>query len=429
MSMTPSAFRAWLSSAVSAAFGGNRNIYKALGYPEAVSAVACWHMYRRMGVATRLIKAPVDATWRQPPVVEALNAGENDALRAEFEALDAEFGVVRAAKHADRLARIGRYGALLVGIGDGRNDWDELGEGRLLYLRAVDETSCTVADWERDPTSPRYGLPSKYRVNLATDEGGGGQSLYVHHTRIVHITEDPENAVFAEPKLAPVFNRLMDLDKVAGGSAEAAWLTGNRGLALMAQSDVEMTPDDRREAREQAQDYQDGVSRVLALQGMDVKSLGAEMASPADHADVLLTLIASGSDGIPKRLLIGNEQGEMASSQDETNWAGRVSQRRADHAAPSVVRPLVNILMAAGVLTSQRFVVRWDEGDGLGEESKANRAKALADAVKAFSAAPEGERVMTIREFREKAGLPAEPPSEEPEIGDDEMGATEGDGE
>lgn len=424
MSMTPSAFRAWLSGAVRAAFGGKRDIYKALGYPEAVSAVDCWHLYRRFGVATRLIKAPVDATWRLPPVVEAKDAGD-EAFAAAFTALDEEHGVTRIAKRADRLARIGRYGAILVGVGDGRKDSEPMGTGNLLYLRALDETAATVARWVRDQSDPRYGLPESYRVNLANDAGGGGQSLHVHWTRIVHIAEDADDELFAEPKLAPVFNRLIDLEKVAGGSAEAAWLTGNRGLALLAQSDAEMGPEDRKRAREQAQDYQDGQSRVLALQGMDVKSLGAEMASPADHADVLLTLISAGSDGMPKRLLIGNEQGELASGQDETNWASRISQRRSDHAGPGVMRPLIRALIACGALPAPAgggFVVRWEEGDGLGPQAKAERAKSLGDAVRSFAAAPEGERVVSIREFREAAGLNPEPPEEEPELSDAEVG-------
>ena len=95
--------------------------------------------------------------------------------------------------------------------------------------------------------------------------------------------------------------------------------------------------------------YLHGFQRYLRLQGIDIQELKPQLADPSNHFAVLINMISIAT-GIPKRILLGSERGELASSQDEKNWADQIDSRRKDHCEPMILRPLIDSLIGVGVL-------------------------------------------------------------------------------
>jgi hypothetical protein len=264
---------------------------------------------------------------------------------------------------------------------------------------------------------PRFGLPLMYTVQtgnlLNADRPVPARNFQVHYSRVIHVTETPdENLVYGTPCLQPIYNRLLDLEKVMGGSAETFWLTANRGMMLSADKEARLDEKDIKDMKEQAEEFQHQLRRNLIGTGMTATVLGSEDPDPGPNVDKLLDEVA-GATGIPKRILIGSERGELASGQDENNWNARVDERRKDFAYPSILRPFGDAMIATGNWPQPQgqWWAEWPEQAALGpvEESTVlvNRTNALAT----YSNSPGASLVVPPQEFR-RDFLNMEPESE-----------------
>ncbi len=167
---------------------------------------------------------------------------------------------------------------------------------------------------------------------------------------------------------------------------------------------------------DQLEEMQHGLRRMLRLRGMTAENLapGLQGASPGEHIDKQLDMIA-GASGIPKRILIGNEAGELASSQDENAWSARVAERRQQFATPTVLEPFIKRGLAQGWLTGSLESIEWPESDTLGEMGRADVAVKTAQAVATYANIM-ADPAVTQDEFRAILGLdplPQLPPIEE----------------
>jgi len=421
--------RAWLSRLLGRTFGGARDLYEVLGYTRELRAEHCYAMYLRNEIASRIVRAYPQATWRVPPIVrdEAGGTAEESAFVEAWQDLYERMRLSHYFERTDRLASIGHYGVLHVGINDGKPQSEPLERGSydILYLSPYAEMHCTVHRWDMDPASPRFGLPDLYTLQtgggLTHTDRAATKSILVHHSRLIHVAETlDEDEVFGVPRLKPVFNRLQDAEKVVGGSAETFWLAGNRGLAMIANADANLDEAAKAEAKKQAEEYQHQLRRILTVQGMDVQNLGSDTPDPSSNVDTLMSLIAGGV-GIPKRILLGNEAGELASSQDETNWNSRVEERREQFAGPTIVRPFVRMMLDTGNLPEPQgdWWCDWDKSDGLSEKDRAEILHRKMQALQAYGAAIGGEEIIPRTEFRALAGMEPEPEGGFVEVEDD----------
>jgi hypothetical protein len=111
---------------------------------------------------------------------------------------------------------------------------------------------------------------------------------------------------------------------------------------------------------------------------------------------------------------MGSERGELASTQDQSNFEDRVSDRRTDYAEPSIVRPFVDQLISLGVLPEpEEYHVRWPEVKNLNDAQRMALAGAAATVNKT-----QGEIVITTSEIRDKI-LGYEPFTEEQQAEND----------
>lgn len=392
-------------------FGGKRDVYNALGYPAALEVQDYRERYQRGGVAKRLVEAFPKATWsRDVRVVDDPDPGEETQFETAVVKLLSRLDAWRRLQRADRLSRLGHYGALIIGApGELKDELPPtLSPDDVLYLTPLAEDRATIHEFELDPRSPRFGLPVTYRVVLGSPSGTVGSSLntltrLTHWSRVVHVVEDTEeDEVFGEPALRAVWNYLEDLDKLVGGGSEAAWRRMDPGLHFDIDPEAQLSDDEVQAMRDQVDEFVHGLSRVVSTTGGDLTPLTASVAGFGSNVDTVLKLI-SATTGIPVRILTGSERAELASTQDRTNFADRVAERREDFATP-VVRQLVDRLVERGALPApvdDQYDVVWPDIDALGEDEKAGVADRIAAAnQKQFQA--EGTIVVTAEEIRDR---------------------------
>jgi len=360
------------------AFSGKRNLYDVFGYRDQVTFDDRYLKYLRQDVAARIVDAPAAALWTNPPEI----ISNDDVWNERWDDLVARYALYANVERVDKLAGIGRYSILLIGFNDGRPLKDPVNtraitqsKTPILYLQPYSEGTATVKQYNDDPSSEDFMKPLIYTINPMTDfvigfdntikkpvAGSMSTSFEVHASRVVHIAENTlENQVYGSPRMERVFNILDDLLKVTGGSAETFWLTANRGLHIDIDKEMEVEPNDASAIKEEIDEYINNLSRVIRTRGTTVKALGSDSPDPTGTFKMLISVL-SGATGIPSRILIGSEAGQLASDQDRANWADRVDERRANFGNPIVLFSLIRKLVKAGFLPSPQeleITINW----------------------------------------------------------------------
>ncbi len=348
-------------------FGGLRDLYAVFGYNKALTADDLLAKYTRQDIASRIVDAPPSATWSHPPTMK-----DNDVVQAKWDVLTKKTKLWGAMYRADRLARLNAFSLLLIGFDDSGDLAQPVRPGsvkQLLYVRSIGARQVEEVEFDDNVRSPRFGMPNMYKVKFddptvkastaGTIRTRGIKDFTVHWTRTVHVTENPlEDLVFGIPILEKVYNLLDDLLKVAGGTSEMYWLTGNRGLHASIDADMDVDPDDAADLADEIEEYQHQLRRFIKTRGVDLKVLESTTPNPKDVFEMIMALI-SGTTGIPRRILTGSEAGQLASEQDRANWAERITERRNLYATPDMLDPVVERLQHVNLLPEGDIEWEW----------------------------------------------------------------------
>lgn len=380
------------------AFNGARDFNSVLGYPDLVTVEMMRNAYKRGGLTARIVEAYPKATWRGGVTVYE---DEDPKVETEFEkawqTLEKRLGIWSIMRRVDILAGLSTFAVLLIGApgelntelprGNGPDDiyylTPYIGGGSVTAnnstITLATGVDASVASYDTDARSPRFGQPLTYQLRR-TDFTSVDLQKPVHWTRIIHIAEGTlDNPVFGVPILENIWNLLIDLLKVTGGGAEAFWLRAHQGLNLNLDKEASLGPEAAAKLKEEVDEYIHGLSRVLKTKGMDVNTLGSDVANFANPADGIITQIA-GTKAIPKRILTGSEMGQLASGQDADNWATQVQDRRTGYAGPEMVRRLIDRFIEYGYLpTPEEYEIGWPEIASLTEMEKAQGAQLWAN--------------------------------------------------
>lgn len=377
----------------------NRDLYQTLGYKRFLRFEDYWGVYRRQDIASRIVNAPVEASWRVSPSVvddvEERTDGELTAFEQAVEDLGDRLRIWQYLARADKLARVGHYSVLLLGVNDGRDLAEPLDpvteSSQLVYLAPFRESNATIGDFIRDPANPKFGFPEYYTLRYSDDEvrvmKDPGRA---HYTRVLHMTEGLlEDDVFGVPVLDGIFNRLQDLEKVTGGSAEMFWRNGRKEIAFEEMPDVDFSTGVQSDSdlQDEIDSFVHNMQNYIRLSGVTAKSIAPAVADPSPHIEKLVDIIA-GAVGIPKRILLGSERGELASSQDETNFAQRIGERREQHVIPNLVRPFIDRLIELNILPepeSGSYTVSFETSESLGQKDAAEVARIKTEALARYS--------------------------------------------
>lgn len=394
------------------AYGGERDYYETLGYDRDPDPDEYFAKYLRNGIARSIVNAPAATAWRERPrVVDDAEQGDADEAETEFEQavefLFEDFRLLHYLERWDKAIGLGEFGLLFVGTREATDD-DVEGEpdldtpldpdaldtvdpsatgeqagGGLAYLSTFTQGRVEDIHLVQDPRDPRFGLPEFYDMEFVTNNVQ--RTERVHYTRVLHAAEGLlENEVFGRPRLQAVLNRLEDLEKVVGGSAEMFWRGARRDLHLNYTGDG--TPQDAADLEEQATEWVHDLRNVLRTSNVDAQDLGGESPDPTGNVEQILKLIAGGTEPrIPVRILVGSERGELASTQDRAEWLSRIGERQDQFCEPMLLRPLLDRLVRVGVLpepTGGGYDVEWPDLFELTELERADLRKAQAKALK-----------------------------------------------
>lgn len=400
-------------------FNGNRDLYEALGYPTELCAEDYRAEYERNGVAARIVEAYPKDTWRGgAELIEDEDLDTVTEFEQAFFDLDQRLNIWDVFERADILAGLGQYAIVVIGA-PGKLDepLTHASPDDIAYLTPYSEEDAPVKEIETDEANPRFGRPTTYEIRrtvttMKTYSAAALIGKRVHYTRVLHIIDGLlDDEINGTPRLKRVWNRLIDLEKVTGGGAEAYWKRADGGLQLDLDPTLELDDDAETELREQVDDYVHGLKRVMTTRGLKINRLGSDVAGFKDPASAIFDQI-SAATGIPQRILMGSERGQLASSQDRTNWDERVAARRTGWAEVRVVRPFVLQLIALGALPQpKQYDVRWSPTQTLDDMQRAELADKYANINQKA-----GQEVVTLNEIRTRAlGFPRiEEVSEEP---------------
>lgn len=399
--------RSMLATKLGFQYGGERDVYRTLGYKNTLTFDDYYSYYRRLDIAKAIIDRPVEATWRgEFGIVEADD--RDTPLELAWAELDNRLGLKSHFVRLDKLACLGNYGVLFLGFDDVnnreqlRNPVMPSKNRKLLYIKPLAQRNAEIETWETDTTSERYGLPKLYRISI-TEPGGSITELSVHYSRVIHVTRELlESECEGVPVLEACFNRLMDLEKLLGGSAEMFWRGGRPGYHGKVGEGAQLSEEEEEELIAQLDEYEHNLRRFLLTQNIDLQTLASQVADPTAHVDIQIQMI-SAVTGIPKRILTGSERGELASTEDRKNWLDLIKTRREEYAEARIVRPFVDRLIEVGVFPKpdESYSVYWEDLYAQSDKDKAEIGKIRSDALKNYASAPGAQDVVPLESFLE----------------------------
>lgn len=366
-------------------YQGDRDLYEVLGYPKNPGFDEYKGIYDRGDVGARIIKLPAEDTWKYPPVLSDSDqesdtdsdSESQSAFERDVKSLEQKTHCWQYIKRTDKLAGIGNYALLFIGVKEeGEADLsEELSPGSLngpddiSYFQPFAQDS--VEEWElgKDldltPNDEMYNKPVVYKIDFSNREESEQDLHRVHHSRLLHVPAGPrdESELKASPRLEPVLNRLIDLQKVVGASAEMFWSGASRIFQFDIDSEdaMDIPEDQMSQMDEEAQQLVHEMRQHIKTFDTDIEVIDGDDPDPTGVVDSILKFIA-GATGIPQRILVGTERGDLASSQDKANWFGQVEMRQNNFVESAILRPFIGMMVDLGVLSDPKeeiYDVEW----------------------------------------------------------------------
>lgn len=399
--------RAEMAARLGYQYGTDRDVYQALGYPTVIDYQDYASRYARQDIAKAIIDKPVEATWRGGFTLLESDDDQDTPLEKEYAMLEDQLALTTKFIRLDKLTGIGQYGILLLGLDDiqKQEDWMNpvnSGKRKLLYLKPLGEGSCEIKQYNDDASNERYGLPQMYDVTLSHPTQKSTSQIKVHWSRLIHVVDGSlESEILGNSRLQCVYNRLMDLEKLTGGSAEMFWRGARPGYQGKVDPEFALTQEQIDELQTQIDEYEHNLRRFLVNEGVDLKELAMQVADPQSHVDIQIQMI-SAVTGIPKRILTGSERGELASTQDRDNWLSLIESRRDGFAEPCIIRQFVDRCIQYGILSpagKDGYSIQWNPLFEESDKDKAEVGRTRATALKEYATNPQAEYIVPPTAF------------------------------
>ena len=385
------------------------------GFPEQVTYENLYALYRRGGIAHGAVEKLVGKCWQTNP--EIIEGDQADKKRKET-AWEKKSKQVftnrfwRSFSEADRRRLVGRYAGILLHIRD-EKDWSlPVTKGRGLQKISVAWAgSLTVGEWDTGLNSQTYGQPKMWQYAERLPNGSS-RRVNIHPDRVFILGDYSDDAIGF---LEPAYNAFVSLEKVEGGSGESFLKNAARQLALSFDKEIDfanlasmysVSVDELQDRfNDAAREMNRGNDVLLSLQGASVTSLVSPVSDPSPTYDVNLQTAAAGVD-IPTRILVGNQQAERSSTEDQKYFNTRCQSRRGDLSFE--IEDFCDKLIELSILdpVSQKTVI-WDDLNAQSESEKLDAAQKMSQINSASIGT--GEQVFTGEEIRVAAGYEGSP--------------------
>ncbi|KQN53200.1 DUF1073 domain-containing protein [Erwinia sp. Leaf53] len=427
-------------------------LWDEFGYPDQVGFEQYYRAYERNAVAHAAVHKLLDSCWVDNPTII-----DGDQAREATKTTPWEKQVTRLLKKhwpkikdADRRNLIGRYSALLIQFKDGR-EWHlpvdrtlvgQLKEQSIVKLIPAWESQVKPGNFDTDTMSETYGQPVSFNFNEQPvgDDGTYGpvRGVTVHPERIIILSEgsEDENMLSGVPFLRAGYNKLLDLEKVSGGSAEGFLKNASRqlGIAFEKETDMQVLQDQAEKAgfkdvgealNEKISRMNRGTDAAIVMQAGSPSVLSVAAADPAPTWTVTANEFAA-SIQCPFTIQFGQQTGRLASDEDKTDWAKRCNGRRWGFMSAVVTAVLERFWMMGAIEppASGEVTLAWSDLLAPSEKEKIANMQAMADVAQktqqAFgTAAIEANEVRAVGEMEpikepKQPDPSAKPPGKDP---------------
>ncbi|POP43353.1 DUF1073 domain-containing protein [Superficieibacter electus] len=361
-------------------------------------------LYRRGGIAHGAVNKLVANCWRtNPQVIEGEQSDESEDITSWESEINQVFThrFWRSFAKADTRRLVGRWSGILLHIKDSRG-WDQpVIKGKALQkITPVWASALTVGS--RD----NAGAITMWQYTESLSDGSTAQRK-IHPDRVLIIGDMSDDEIgFLEPG----YNACVSLEKVEGGSGESFLKNAANKQNINFDAGVDfsnlasmygVSVDELQERyNEAARELNIGNDVLLITQGAQVTSMVNAVSDPSPTYDVNLKTFSASVD-IPSRIIVGNQSGERASTEDQIYFNSRCQSRRGDLSFD--VEDMVDKLIYLQIIKPvAKFSIIWDE---LNEQSSSDK---LESAVKMSSinqtSLASGQAVFTVAEIRVAAG-------------------------
>ncbi|MCL8176594.1 anti-CBASS protein Acb1 family protein [Enterobacter cloacae] len=395
------------------------------GFPEQVTYENLYALYRRGGIAHGAVEKLVGKCWQtNPEIIEGDDADESEDETTWEKKSKQVFTnrFWRSFSEADRRRLVGRYAGILLHVRD-EKDWNlPVTKGRGLQKISVAWAgSLTVSEWDTGLNSKTYGQPKMWQYAERLPNGSS-RRVNIHPDRVFILGDYSEDAIGF---LEPAYNAFVSLEKVEGGSGESFLKNAARQQNINFDKEVNfgdlasmygVSVDELQERyNDAARELNRGNDTLLITQGANVTSLVSPVSDPSPTYDVNLQTAAAGVD-IPTRILVGNQQAERSSAEDQKYFNTRCQSRRGDLSFE--IEDFCDKLIELSILDPviQKTVI-WDDLNAQSDSEKLDAAQKMSQINSASIGT--GEQVFTGEEIRVAAGYEGSP-EPLPEVDDDE---------
>ncbi|WP_150324705.1 anti-CBASS protein Acb1 family protein [Enterobacter hormaechei] len=395
------------------------------GFPEQVTYENLYALYRRGGIAHGAVEKLVGKCWQtNPEIIEGDDADESenetDWEKKAKQVFTNRFW--RSFSEADRRRLVGRYAGILLHVRD-EKDWNlPVTKGRGLQKISVAWAgSLTVSEWDTGLNSKTYGQPKMWQYAERLPNGSS-RRVNIHPDRVFILGDYSDDAIGF---LEPAYNAFVSLEKVEGGSGESFLKNAARQLNVNFEKEIDfnnlaslygVSIDELQDKfNDVAGEMNRGNDVLMTTQGATVTPLVTAVADPSATYNVNLQTAAAGVD-IPTRILVGNQQAERSSTEDQKYFNARCQSRRGELSfeIEDFCDKLIELQVIDAVV--QKAVI-WDDLSAQSDSEKLDAALKMAQINSASIAT--GEQPFTGEEIRTVAGYEGSP-EPLPEVDDDE---------
>lgn len=382
-------------------------LWDEFGYPETVNFDNYYRAYERNAVAHAAVHKLLDSCWTDnPTIIDGAKKKEaeetTDWEESTTKLLSKHWAKL---KDADRRNLVGRYSAVLLQIKDGR-EWYQpvdknvvkaLGDKALVKLIPAWEAQIKPGNFDIDTQSDSYGQPVSYSFNEQPvgDDGTYGivRSVTVHPDRVIILCEgsEDENMLAGVPLLRAGFNKLLDIEKTSGGSAEGFLKNASRqlGIEFSKETDINSLI---KQAKDEGFDklgdamndkirrMNSGTDSALVMQAGQASVLSVAAADPTPTWTAAANEF-SASIQCPFTIQFGQQTGRLASDEDKNEWAKRCNGRRWGFLTDYITRVIERfwVLGIIGPPTNGEVSLVWSDLLAPSEKEKIANMQAMAD--------------------------------------------------
>ncbi|MBV2187650.1 DUF1073 domain-containing protein [Providencia rettgeri] len=419
-------------------------IWNEFGWPETLTFDDFYRAYDRNALGGAAVDRYISGCWIDYPEIfegdeEADQDGSTDWDKSLNKLLKKHWEQV---VEADKRNLVGRYSGLIIQIRDNR-PWNEpvdttivkkLKDKAIVRLIPAWEAQLDVKTWDEDQTSENYSMPTMYSFTEKEvgDDSDGSPSriIDIHPDRVITLIEGAADGKMSSgvSLLRKGYNKLLDIEKVSGGSAEGFLKNASRqlnysfgentdftALADALGTNLEGLPD---ALDEQVRRLNQSIDSASFMQEGTATVLSVAAADPEPTWRALLAEFAA-SINMPVKVLIGQITGERASTEDMKDWA-RTCKSRREGFLSKVITDLIHQLGKLGVIEQKdEITVSWSDLLAPSQSEKLdNMSKAADVAMKTQNSF--GRSVLMENEIRALGEYPTLPEfenSEPPESG------------